>query len=74
MKGSTGPRGRTGKPGTNGSPGLPGINAWKVKVNGSTELLIPPSITGNYSLCIHTYFFLSSYMSKETTTYCNKLV
>ncbi|KAL5289280.1 OLFML2B family protein [Megaselia abdita] len=49
LRGSPGPRGRTGKPGTNGSPGLPGINAWKVKVNGSTELLIPPSITDTIS-------------------------
>lgn len=47
--GLSGPRGRPGKGGTNGTPGIPGINAWKVKVNGSysSELLIPPSISGN---------------------------
>jgi hypothetical protein len=48
--GLTGPRGRPGKPGTNGMSGIPGINAWTVKVNGniSSDLLIPPSIAGEY--------------------------
>lgn len=46
-KGIPGPRGRGGKPGNHGTPGIPGINAWKTKVNGSVELLIPPSIAGN---------------------------
>jgi hypothetical protein len=48
--GLTGPRGRPGKPGTHGTPGIPGINAWQVKVNGtiSNELLIPPTIAGEY--------------------------
>ncbi|KAL3289099.1 hypothetical protein HHI36_003540, partial [Cryptolaemus montrouzieri] len=45
-KGLTGPRGRAGKPGNHGLPGTPGITAWQVKVNGSTDLLIPPSIGG----------------------------
>lgn len=46
--GMTGPRGRTGRPGINGTPGIPGINAWKVKVNGtfSDQYLIPPAIAG----------------------------
>lgn len=28
------------------APGIPGINAWKVRINGSEDLLIPPSIAG----------------------------
>jgi hypothetical protein len=50
LSGLTGPRGRPGKPGTNGNPGIPGINAWTVRVNGTNinELLIPPSIAGEY--------------------------
>jgi hypothetical protein len=50
VTGLTGPRGRPGKPGTNGTPGIPGINAWTAKVNGtnSNELLIPPSVAGEY--------------------------
>ncbi|KAL7023821.1 hypothetical protein ACKWTF_012794 [Chironomus riparius] len=49
MKGEKGSRGRTGKP---GKDGVPGINTWKVKVNGtySDELLVPPSIaTAEYN-------------------------
>lgn len=50
LKGIAGPRGRTGKAGTNGIPGTPGIQAWSVTVNGTSthELLIPPSIVGEY--------------------------
>ncbi|XP_044746573.1 uncharacterized protein LOC123308096 isoform X1 [Coccinella septempunctata] len=44
VKGLTGPRGRAGKPGNHGLPGTPGITAWHTKVNGTSELLIPPSI------------------------------
>lgn len=53
--GLSGPRGRAGKPGTNGTPGIPGINAWKVKVNGtySSDLLIPPSISGMSAADVH---------------------
>ncbi|KAK4884271.1 hypothetical protein RN001_000542 [Aquatica leii] len=45
--GIAGPRGRPGKPGNHGTPGIPGITAWKTRVNGSSELLIAPSIAGN---------------------------
>lgn len=47
VEGIAGPRGRYGKSGNHGTPGIPGINAWKTKVNGSSDLLIPPSIAGN---------------------------
>ena len=48
VSGLTGPRGKAGRPGNHGTPGIPGINAWKTKVNGSAELLIPPSIAGEW--------------------------
>ena len=44
--GISGPRGRPGKAGKDGNHGIPGVNLWKIKVNGtfSNEMLIPPSI------------------------------
>lgn len=48
--GMPGPRGRSGKPGNHGTPGIPGITAWKTRVNGSSELLIAPSIAGSFLL------------------------
>lgn len=45
-----GPRGRPGKAGKDGNHGIPGVNLWKIKVNGtlSNEMLIPPSIASNH--------------------------
>lgn len=56
LAGLTGPRGRPGKPGNHGTPGIPGITAWKTRVNGSSELLIAPSIAGEFQfgrLCMY---------------------
>lgn len=49
--GISGPRGRPGKAGKDGNHGIPGVNLWKIKVNGtySNEMLIPPSIASKHS-------------------------
>jgi len=48
LAGIAGPRGRPGKGGQDGTPGLPGISAWMVNGAKASELLIPPSIAGEY--------------------------
>jgi hypothetical protein len=53
VSGIAGPRGRPGKGGQDGTPGLPGISAWMVNGAKANELLIPPSIAGEY------YFLLT---------------
>ncbi|CAO1433024.1 unnamed protein product [Diamesa serratosioi] len=61
LRGISGPRGRPGKAGKDGNHGIPGINLWKVKVNGTfaNELLIPPSIASKlYNISLYCLSFI----------------
>lgn len=45
----TGPKGRTGRSGINGTPGIPGVGGWTINGTMPNEILIPPTITGNWN-------------------------
>lgn len=64
-----------GKPGNNGKDGHNGIKAWElpktaynydhVNVNGTTNLLIPPSITCESKLVLKFNYYLKFYFNSR---------
>jgi hypothetical protein len=55
-----------------GVPGLPGVNLWKVKVNGtfSNDLLIPPSIVASMCERVINYTLITSEIFMNSIRVC----